>query len=499
MQNLLTASQMHDADAYTIKQKQITSIDLMEDAAMAFVGAFKKEVRDKNATVAILCGKGNNGGDGLAIARILHEDKYKNVSVYLINFFAKQSEDYEKNLKRLTKTKVPIFEVTDAEQIKTLDAKLVVDAILGSGLNKPLNGKYANLAKLINELGAKIIAVDVPTGFNGEGPILERYNGVAADLVISFQLPKINFFFPESIKAMGRFKVVNIGLNKEFLKEQVSNFKLTTKADIKKILSPRKPFSHKGTFGHAFIVAGNTSSMGAALLCADACLHAGAGLTTVCLPKSGLTALNTALPEVMAIARNHYLDEDSFEKFAAIAIGPGLGLEEENESLFKNIIALGKPLIVDADALTILSTRKDLLDTLPEGSILTPHLKEFDRIFGQHLTWWQRLESARVEAEKRKIVIVLKNQYTFVCSPLGKVYINQTGNVAMASGGMGDVLTGIITALYAQKYDSLDAATLAVYLHGKAGDQLAKKKFVVIASEIATQIPKTIKKLGFAK
>lgn len=495
MQNLLTATQMQDADAYTIKHKQITSIDLMEKASQAFVKVFKKEVKDKSAIVAVLCGRGNNGGDGLAIARLLGEEKYKNVSVYLINFFAKHSEDYAKNLKRLTKTKIPVFEITELEQIKILEAEVKIDAILGSGLNKPLNGKYASLAKFINEGNAKVIAVDVPTGFNGDGPILEKYNGIKANLVISFQQPKINYFFPESAKALDRFKVVNIGLDGEFIQNQPSNFKLTTKLDIQKLLKPRKNFTYKGTYGHAVLVAGNKATMGAGLLSASACLHTGAGLTTLCLPPSGIVALNTLLPEVMALSRNHYLDEEDFAKFTAIAIGPGLGVEDQNESLFKNIIELKKPLVVDADGLTILSKNADLLDALTPESILTPHVKEFDRIFGIHHTWWHRLETARSEATKRKIIIVLKNQYTFVCLPSGDVHINQTGNPAMASGGMGDVLTGIITALVAQQYSSADAAILGVYLHGKAGDELAKKFAIVTASQIAKQIPKTIKKI----
>lgn len=495
MQNLLTTAQTKAADIYTIQQQKISSIDLMENAAVAFVKAFIKEVPDKKVTISIFCGQGNNGGDGLAIARLLAKKNYKNLTVYLISFSDKQSDDYKYNLKRLQQTKIPITAITKLAELENVTCDVVIDAVLGSGLNKLLQGNYLGLAQLMNNLRAKIIAVDVPTGFNAEGEILTDYNGVKADLVICFQRPKINFFFPESAKALARFKVVNIGLDENFIEKQPSFWKLTTKNDVKKIIKPRANFTHKGTYGHALIIAGNENTMGAALLAASACLHSGAGLTTVCLPQSGLIALNTSLPEVMALPRNEKLDLQTFQKFNVIAIGPGLGLEQENEKLFEKLINLQKPLVIDADGLTILSNNIDLLSKLPANTILTPHLKEFDRLIGEHQNWWQRIETAREKAQKLNIIIVLKNQYTFVCLPTGDVCINQTGNPAMASGGMGDVLTGIITSLLAQGYTAAQAAILGVHLHGKAGDDLAKKSFTVTASQVALQIPRTLKNL----
>ncbi|TKC12097.1 NAD(P)H-hydrate dehydratase [Pedobacter polaris] len=495
MQTLLTSSQMQTVDAYTIKQQSISSVNLMESAAKAFVKAFKKEVLDKDARISILCGQGNNGGDGLAIARLLNKEKYKNSTVFLINFSAKLSDDYTKNLKRLSKAKIPIVEIKEPGEFNEIKVDVVIDAILGSGLNKPLSGKYTSLASIINGLKKQVIAVDVPTGFNGDDLIPENYNGIKADVVISFQRPKINFFFPESVVAMNRFKVVNIGLDENFIERQQSNWKLTTRADVQKIIRPRAGFSHKGTYGHALIVAGNNTTMGAGLLAASASLHSGSGLTTVCLPQSGLIALNTMLPEVMALPRNEHLAIEAFEKFNAIAIGPGLGFDEENEELLEKLIDLKKQFVIDADGLTILSKREDLLVKLPAKTILTPHMKEFDRLFGKHESWWQRVATAREKAQQLDLIIILKNQYTFICLPTGDVHINATGNPAMASGGMGDVLTGTITAFLAQCYSPADAAILAVYLHGKAGDDLAKESFTVNALQLALQIPKTIKKL----
>jgi hydroxyethylthiazole kinase-like uncharacterized protein yjeF len=494
MQTLITSAQMREADTYTIKTEPISSIDLMERASEAFVKVFKKQIKKKETKILILCGQGNNGGDGLAIARLLFNENYKHLSVYVLHLFDKQSDDFKQNLERLKNTKVPVHIVNTSAELQ-VQADVIIDALLGSGLNKPLEGELEAAAKKINQQNCQVIAVDVPTGLNTEGPIPTPYNGVKADLVISFQRPKLNFFFPESTVAMDDFKVVNIGLDEAFIQHQESNWALTVKQDIQNLIRPRKVFTHKGTYGHALLIAGNLNTMGAALLTAKACMFAGAGLTTLCLPQSGLTALNTSLPEVMALPRTNDLGNANFEKFNVIAIGPGLGTDKENEQLLQQLLSLKKALVVDADGLTILNKRKDLLDSLPVDSILTPHMKEFDRLFGEHQNWWQRLENACAQAKSRGLVIVLKNQYTFVCLPTGEIRINPTGNPAMAGGGMGDVLTGIITAFIAQGYSSADAAVLAAYIHGKAGDELAKKHFVVTATQVASRIPLTMRKI----
>ncbi|WP_169305067.1 NAD(P)H-hydrate dehydratase [Pedobacter cryotolerans] len=492
MQNLLTAAQMQNIDAYTIKHTKIKSVDLMEQAANAFVSAFAQEYDNKNTGIVIFCGLGNNGGDGLAIARLLLAKNYTNISIFLTRFGSKQSDDNKENLKRLQEMNFQVEEINDVNEIEIIKPDLIIDAILGSGLNKPLTDQYAALAKLINDLAVKIIAVDVPTGFKTEGEILVDYNGVKADLVICFQRPKINFFFPESSIAIKRFKVVDIGLDEAYINTQPTDYKLITSEDITKLIKPRVHFTHKGTYGHALLIAGNTNTMGAALLSANACLRAGAGLTTVCLPQSGLTALNITMPEAMALPREH-VDFKSLHKYNAIAIGPGLGFDDDNLIMLKKVIELQKPLVVDADAITTLSNNKNLLKNLSPQTILTPHVKEFDRLFGDHENWWQRVQTAQTKAKELGIVIILKNQYTFICMPTGEICINQTGNPAMASGGMGDVLTGILVSLLAQGHAAKEAAILGVYLHGKAGDELAKDSFCVSASQVVLQLPKTMK------
>jgi hydroxyethylthiazole kinase-like uncharacterized protein yjeF len=495
MRTLLTSAQMRSADQFTIANKPIASIDLMEKAARAFVQFFLRDEFDTNKSVAIFCGKGNNGGDGLAIAHLLIANGYENIKVYIINFGKKQSDDFAINLQRMDESRCKQTIINQPADLKNIKADLIIDAILGSGLNKPLSGEYEELVQAINKLNKKVYAVDVPTGFFSEGKLPKYYNGIKAYKTISFQRPKINFFFPESALATEKYEVAEIDLDEAFIQKQDADFHLIEENDIQKILQPRKLFSHKGTYGHALIIAGNTNTMGAAILSSMACLHTGAGLTTACIPTHGLTTLNTVLPEVMALPRDEYTQIENPKKYQSIAVGPGLGTEPENEKLLESLILANQALVIDADALNILSERPDLVEKLAANSILTPHMKEFDRLFGEHDSWWDRLQSAQVQAKKLKIVIVLKNQYTFICLPTGKILINSTGNPAMAQGGMGDVLTGVISGFVAQKYSATDAAILACYIHGKAGDHLAHEHFVVTASQVATGISKEIKVL----
>jgi hydroxyethylthiazole kinase-like uncharacterized protein yjeF len=271
-------------------------------------------------------------------------------------------------------------------------------------------------------------------------------------------------------------------------------YRQITFADIREIFKPRLAFSHKGTYGHALIIAGNENTMGAALLCSKACLHGGAGLTTAAIPQSGLISLNTSMPEVMYLPRTSLKDLEK-GKFNAIAIGPGLGTDDADAlDVLKTMLNLQVPLVIDADALNLLAKNSDLKDQIPQHSILTPHMKEFDHLFGMHESWYERLQTAINEAVKRQIVIVLKNQFTFVVDSSGTVYINQTGNPAMAQGGMGDVLTGLVAAYTAQGYAKMEAAVYACYVHGKSGDELAKHNFNVTASEVAEYVPKIIKR-----
>jgi NAD(P)H-hydrate epimerase len=496
---LLISEQIRQADTYTIAHEPISSIDLMERASKAFVGWFMNHFPDKKQAIAFYCGTGNNGGDGLAIARILHDHQYKKLRVYIARFSDKASDDFNVNLERLKQTDIPVTEINKGGELPNEGSPVIIDALLGSGLNKPLTGDYERLVNYINKLNKTVVAIDVPTGFFSEGEVLPDAIAIKADLVITFQQPKINFLLPESAPFIHCWEVVNIGINEKFVQSLNSPYQFIKEKDIRVGLKPRHRFSNKGTYGHALIIAGQAKTMGAALLSASAAAHAGAGLTTACVPESGLTALNSYLPEIMAIVRDEQeLPEIEWDKFSSIAIGPGLGKGDDAFTLLSALIKNYKqPVVIDADALNLLAENKELLEKLPAGSVLTPHMKEFDRLFGEHKSWWQRLQTGMEQAKKLNIYIVLKNDYTITISPEGKAYFNATGNAAMASGGMGDVLTGIIAALLAQKYAPLQACLMGIYIHGKAGDELAlpNRLNVVLPGKLAAQLPVTMAKL----
>lgn len=494
MQTLPTSAQVKPVDNFTIQKKGIQSIDLMESASTAFSLAFLEEVPGMEESLAILCGKGNNGADGLAIARMLHIKGYKDIQVYLLQFSDHETHDYRLNLERLRTLPVRLTTINEPSELSGLSAEVLIDAVLGSGLNKSLDGRYRQAAELINDLQRRVFAVDIPTGFPGEGQIAEGLICIKADLVICFQRPKINFYFPESVVALARFKVVDIGLDEEFIQQIDSPYQLMTAQDVCELVKPRKSFTHKGTYGHALVVAGQSQTMGAAMLCAKACMYSGAGLTTASIPDTGLTALNTALPEVMFLDRQSLLGTDP-AKFRAIAMGPGLGTSTDSIELVTAMLKMKYIQVIDADALNIIGSHPALLSAVAPGSILTPHMKEFDHLFGQHTSWWERLQTARRKAEELACVIVLKNQYTFIVNEKGKVIINSTGNPAMAQGGMGDVLTGITVSFLAQGHRPAEAACIACYLHGKAGDELAAQRTNVSASEVAERVPVTLKKI----
>lgn len=495
---LLTSAQIHDADKYTIAHEPITSVDLMERASKAFVGWFVNRFADKNQSISVYCGTGNNGGDGLAIARILHDHQYKNISVKITRFSDKATDDFNANLARLPKT-IHQTELKTGGEISAEESEVIIDAMLGNGINKPLQGDYEKLVKYLNDLHKTVVAVDVPTGFFTEGEIDPDATVLKAELVITFQQPKINFLLPEAGPHIKCWEALNIGLDENYIQSLDSPCQFVQEKDIRNMLKPRHRFSNKGTYGHALLVAGQARTMGAALLSASACAQAGSGLTTACIPESGLVALNSYMPEIMAIVREgNDLPEIGWDKFSSMGIGPGLGDDENTLALLTYIFTnYKKPVVIDADALNVISAHKQLWELIPEGSVLTPHMKEFDRLFGEHTNWWQRLQTAITKAKELKLCIVLKNDYTITATPEGKAYFNSTSNAAMASGGMGDVLTGIITALLAQKYSPQEACIIGNYIHGRAGDELAlpNRMNVVLPGKLAAQLPVTMAKL----
>ncbi|UKJ08335.1 NAD(P)H-hydrate dehydratase [Solitalea lacus] len=497
MQKILSSSQIRQADQYTIENEPIASIDLMERASNAFVNRFVQEITKKNTSITVYCGTGNNGGDGLAIARLLHNMHYEHVRVIILQHSFKTSPDFDENLRRLRKiSSIEIILVQENLDLPAENADILIDAVLGSGLNKPLEGVLAFWIQQLNQLNKKVVAVDLPTGMLADEPINKNNIVFKSDWVICFQQPKLNFLLPESAKFMSRWSAVNIGLNEHFIHHCSSNYALIEENDIRSVLMKRENFSHKGTFGHALIIAGKEETMGAALLCAEACLNSGAGLTSAYIPSNGLAAFNCRLPEVMAVIRNKTnLDWD---KYTALAIGPGLGTDNESmRQLNDTLYNFRGACVFDADALNMLAEDKTLFDLVPEQAILTPHVKEFDRLFGMHENWNERVVTMQKKAVELELIIVLKNRYTIIATPTGHVYFNKTGTPAMAIGGSGDVLTGLIVALLAQGYTASQAALTGVYLHGRAGDALEELGLsVILPSNLARQINKTIFQLN---
>ena len=496
---LLTTPQIREADAYTIANEPIASIDLMDRASKAFVGWFVNHFPEKNKSISIFCGTGNNGGDGLAIARLLNSHDYKKIEVVVARFSQHATEDFTVNLARVKEMGIPLSEIAPGQELPPIESELLIVALLGTGLNKPLEGDFKRLVNHINSQHKTVVAVDVPAGLFSDGEIPKDAVILKTDLVITFQQPKINFLLPESGSHIKCWEAVNIGLGESFIRSLNSPYQAVEEKDIRQMLRPRHRFSNKGTYGHALIIAGQPETMGAALLSASACVYSGAGLTTACVPQSGLVALNSYMPEIMAIVRCcGELPKINYTSFNAAAVGPGLGKGDISHDMLMDLfINFKHPMVIDADALNLLPIHHGLWNAIPENSILTPHMKEFDRLFGDHDTWWRRIQTGIQKAKEHSIYILLKNDYTIVITPAGKVYFNTTSNAAMATGGMGDVLTGIIVGLLAQQYTSEEACILGAYLHGKAGDELALpgRLNVVLPSQVAARMPATMAKL----
>ena len=497
---ILSAKQTQLADAYTIEHKPICSIELMEVASKAFVEKFIQLIDSKHP-VAIFAGMGNNGGDGFAIARLLLEKKYT-INLYWVQYSKQASDDLLLNKNRLSKLKKSIIhEIDDVKKFSDISSDtVIIDALWGSGLNRAIEGLGKKIIQNINERFKHIIAVDIPSGLfadqHTDSDIVIR-----AKHTISFQLPKLAFMFPENFKYCGEWHTVNIGLNKTFIRQARSNHLFIGKRYITEILKPKSKFDHKGTYGHACIVGGSYGKMGAIILSAEAALRTGAGLVSVNIPTCGYEIMQESLAEAMVITNKgeKALEIISPEKRAdAVGIGPGLGKVATTIKAFKNWLkTTHKPIVIDADAINIIASNEALIKEIPKQSILTPHMKEFERLIGKTKNDFDRNEKQIAFSKKHKLIIVLKGAHTCITSPEGICHFNSTGNQGMATAGSGDVLTGIITSLLAQKYDALDAAIIGVYLHGLAGDCAIKEIHPnsLIASDIIKNISTAFKSL----
>jgi len=468
---LFLTSQQRELDRYTIEFEPIQSIDLMERAAQAFTDAFCLRFQDLNRRIVVFAGPGNNGGDALAIARMLHLKDYF-VEIYLLNKEG-LSPDCEKNKEKLQKLpQIKFVEIKGRFSPPILAQNdIVIDGLFGSGLNRPLEGGFASIVKYINLSPSTVVSIDIPSGLFGEDNTENTKDTIiTADYTYTFQSPKLSFLFPENERFAGKVEVLDIGLHPEAINTIPAMFNLIVEENIKGILKKRSPFAHKGNFGHALLIAGSQGKMGAAVLAGKACLRSGAGLLTIHVPQSGDSIVQISLPEAMTINDDNELGYD-LNPYNIVAVGPGIGTDEVTAKALRELLAhADKPLIIDADALNIIAKDLSLLELMPPDSILTPHPKEFDRLAGSSLTSYERLHKAIKFAETTKTYIILKGRYTAVCTPSGECWFNTTGNPGMATAGSGDVLTGILLGLAAQSYTPLETSLLGVYLHGLAGD-----------------------------
>ncbi|MDR2232901.1 MAG: NAD(P)H-hydrate dehydratase [Tannerella sp.] len=500
MIKIFETAKIKDLDEYTIRHEPISSIDLVERAATAFAQEFCRNFPKQNRVI-VFSGQGNNGADALAIARMLSDEDFR-VEVYLLNPIKRLSADCEINKQRLlSDSNVRLTEVVEDFTPPVLnDRDIVIDGLFGSGLNRPLTGGYAAVVEYINNSEATVVSIDIPSGLFGED---NRSNNpqsiIRADYTYTFEFPKLAFLLPENAAYVGKWKILPIGIHPDGIDKEQAYCKMITDTDFVGLLKPRDKFAHKGMFGHALLVAGSRGKVGAAVLAAKACLRSGVGLLTVHVPQCGETTLQTSVPEAMLSLDSlddHVSVLPDITSYEAIAVGPGLGTHAQSVHLLKELLdKAGEPLLIDADALNILAAHPELIPLLPPFSILTPHPKEFDRLFGDCECGFERLRKARTKAMELTVCIVLKGAYTALCTPEGNIYINSTGNPGMATAGSGDTLTGVILGLLAQHYEPETAAVAGVYLHGLAGDLAADhaSEESLIASDIIRQLGKAFR------
>ena len=495
---ILKAEQIRKIDQFTIENQPIRSIELMEEASKAFVSWFLKKHGTRNQ-VKVFCGTGNNGGDGLAISRLLLESGCE-VKTYFIGTASNGSEDFQVNLDRLKKLCDSILIKSESDFPIINHSDVVIDGIFGSGLSRPVKGLHAALISHINRACAiNVIAIDIASGLycdqNTPSEVI-----IKCTETVSFQIPKLAFYLPQNDDFTGNLFVVDIGLDQNHIAAQKTDYYLITPEFIKSIFKTREKNAHKGMMGRNLIVAGSKGKIGAVVLTTRACLRSGAGLVTTYLPQCGYEIIQGAAPEAMVItdaSQNMISDAPDIEGYNAIGIGPGIGVSKlAIEALIKLLAKANQPLVLDADALNIIA-EGDLMELVPEKSILTPHPREFSRLVGNWNNDFERLEKQIEFSKKHKVILLLKGAHTSISNVDGTVFFNTTGNPGMATGGSGDVLTGIVTGLFRQGYDSLEAALLGAYLHGLAGNLYANENSEegLIASDLIDFLPKSFSEI----
>lgn len=475
---LFTCQQIAEIDRLTMKLEPISSIDLMERAAQRVTEWIFQNIRI-DQSFYIFAGPGNNGGDSLAVARMLAENNYT-CTVFLADFGRELKEDAAINQSRLIEQNNVLLKKIDSENsIPEIPSDVIVlDGLFGSGINKSLTGLAKAIVQRINQSGTTVISIDIPSGLFGEDNSENDSSGIVqANYTLTFQFPKLSFFFPENAEFVGDWHVLSILLHPEAILKTESKYLSLAKTFISGILKKREKFSHKGSYGHALLIAGSYGKMGASVLASRACLRAGVGLLTSHVPRLGYEIIQNSVPETMTSIDSSdeiFTEFPDVGLFSAVGIGPGLGKNPKTQMALKKLLQAGpEKLVVDADAINILAENKEWIDLLPENTILTPHPKEFERLVGSTSNSYERLQKQLQFSVQHKVIIVLKGANTCISVPDGSAFFNENGNPGMATAGSGDVLTGIILGLLAQNYTPEEATLIGVYLHGLAGDLAA--------------------------
>lgn len=488
---LFTCKQIAEIDHLTMQYEPISSIDLMERASRKVADWIVKNFSGF-PTLWFFAGPGNNGGDALAVARLLADSNFDCV-VYTADFGKTIKEDVAINLERLKEqNKVPVQRIGTKADIPEIPSDvLVVDGLFGSGLTRSLSGLAAELVKAINNSQARVVSIDIPSGLMGEDNSENDLSAVIrAAYTLTFQFPKISFLFPENQPYTGHWEMLSIGLSDDAMDQMPSEYTYLTKELIAGKIKRRDKFSHKGTYGHALLIAGSYGKMGAAVLASKACLRSGVGLLTAHIPRLGYEIIQISVPEAMTSmdeSEEVFTSLPDVSVFSAIGIGPGLDKKTATkDALLELLYAKPGKMVLDADALNILAENKHELVLLPENAILTPHPKEFERLIGASSNSYERLQLQLQFSAQYKAIVLCKGAHSCITFPDGRVFFNSSGNAGMATGGSGDVLTGIVLGLLAQNYSAEDAVLIAVYLHGLAGDLAAGRlgQHALIAGDI---------------
>jgi len=499
---IFSTRQIKELDDYTIRNEPIASADLMERAADQLLRWYVRNF-DRSRRVLIFAGPGNNGGDGLALARLLSVNRF-NAEVFFVKDSGKTSEDWNHNYQRLEKeTTVIVNTVESIEHFPFISSDdIVIDAILGSGLTRPAEGLAGGVIEKLNKTDSVVISIDIPSGLFGEDNGSNKPdNIICADFTLSFEFPKLCFMFAENTRFTGEWHILPIGLSSNAIRNTATPYSFLENDYVFSLLKKREKFDHKGKFGHGLLIAGSHGKMGASVLGARAALKTGIGLITCHVPGCGYQVIQTSVPEAMAhVDKNElYTSEiETGDPIDAVGIGPGIGTDTVTQNAFHAFLAVqSKPVVIDADGINILGLNKDWLSELPGKTILTPHIREFERIAEKTDNSFIRLQKQTEFAANYNCILILKGAHTSVATPEGKVIFNSTGNPGMATAGSGDVLTGMILSLLAQGYSPENASVIGVYLHGLAGDIAAAKSGYesIIASDIIDNISNAFLKI----